>query len=68
MFPGVNTTEIDEALKTRLNNKIDNVKPPLPQVIGTTMDLFGQTTIIFDHPIMLPKTMDQKYWDALLEV
>ena len=61
MFPGVDPNEIEEALK-------NNVEPQWFQVIGTSMDLYGQTKIIFDHPIMLPKTMDQKYWDALLEV
>ena len=64
MFPGFDPQDIKEAIK----NKRNNLKPPLPKVRATSMDLFGRITIIFDQDIMLPQTMDQKFWDLLLEV
>ena len=64
MFPGVRTDEITKALDNRRNN----VKPSLPQVIGTSMDFLGQVTILFDQDIMMPEAVDNKFWNFLLEV
>ena len=38
MFPGVSIDRIEKAMKNRRNN----VKPSLPKVIGTSMDMFGR--------------------------
>jgi hypothetical protein len=64
MFPGVSTDKIEEAMSNRRNN----VLPPLPRVTGTLMDLEGKFTIVFDQYILLPETIDQKYWDLIFEV
>jgi hypothetical protein len=32
------------------------------------MDLFGIFSILFDQDIMLPKAIDQKFWDVIFEV
>jgi hypothetical protein len=64
MFPGIDPNAIEEAIKNRENN----VKPSLPQVRSTSMDLEGRFSILFDEYILLPEKMDQKYWDALLEI
>ena len=62
MFPGVSTNEVEKAVENRRNN----VKPSLPKVIGTSMDSLGQVTVVFEEEIMLPGTMNQTYWDALI--
>ena len=64
MFPGVSTEVIAKALEKKENNVI----PPLPRVIATSMDLEGQVTILFDQDIMIPDEMSNKLWDVLIEV
>jgi len=60
----VSTEEIAKALVKRQNNVI----PPLPRVIATSMDFEGQVTILFETDIMIPDEMSNKFWDLLLEV
>jgi hypothetical protein len=67
MFPGINPELIDKAMVQAKENKINNVKPPLPKVIGSSMDFEGGISIMFDQEILIPPTIDVKFWNTLIE-
>ena len=50
MLIGVDIDRINQAMR----NMRDNIKPKLPRVVATSMDMFGKFKVRFDEYIMLP--------------
>jgi hypothetical protein len=63
-FPGISMKTIEKALE----RKKQNVKPPQPKIIGTSMDSESQVSILFDQEMMWPDNMSQKFWDLVMVV
>ena len=67
IFPGLNPNRTAEASRNKRNQK-KNVKPALPRAYTSEIDQYGQISIDFDVPMMLPEVINGTYWDGLLEL
>ena len=57
-----------KTIEKALERKKQNVKPPQPKIIGTSMDSESQVSIVFDQEMMWPDNMSQKFWDLVMVV